>query len=638
MGEKYSDGMNYKVIAFVLACYSNDEQLRMMKKVAHECKKHDCKVVFFSTISDLYLNDLLDAGEKKIFDTISVECFDAIVLMSESFKQNEDQIRMIQRAHNAGVLVIAVDKYMEGCINISFHYGDAFREIVKHMIEFHGYRTINFMGGIPGNSYSDERLEVYKEVLKENQIPFDPKRVYYGYFWKDPTVVAMQKMFDDGLPLPEVIICANDAMAITVCTFLQERGYRIPEDIAVSGFDGIEMEKYSRPRMTTGIYNVDGFVDLMFNIVNNHYLADQEGKRIPVYNKMQIGRSCGCAGGGMAHVCSEMVQLKADLQREIKNQVMMSQMVANHGNAERLTDVIHAIPKYMEPLHYKDFWFCANQNLVEEAWYMELLHENEFVANNPNYTRKLSVLHYQKDTDMPVVDYSQKISFGDLIPQRDKQLKENDYLLVLTVHMKGVTAGYAVVSFDIDQFWFSGYSSFITNFKYLMEMQKVQMKLMQFYLCDSLTGLFNRTGFNQKMHAIMDNSQKLDMSVILLDMDGLKNVNDTYGHSEGDNALRALGHIIQNSIDREIAVRIGGDEFLVAFVGKEIGERAEEIVANIKEGIKKYNKTSGNKYEIHASIGCYTNHIKDRTMDDFLIKVDNLMYARKAMHKKYGDI
>lgn len=639
MEQKYSIGMNYKVIAFILSCFSNDEQLRMMKKVAHECKKHDCKVVFFSTLSDFIYKDMIATGEKKIFDTISVERFDAIVLISESFKHDEDQIRMTQRARRAGVPVIAVNKYMKDCINISFDYGDTFREIVRHMIEFHDYRTINFMGGIPGNNFSDERLETYKEALKEHNIPFDERRVYYGYFRNEPTQVAMQKMLDDDLPLPEAIICANDAMAITVCSFLQARGYRIPEDIAVSGFDGIEMEKYNRPRLTTGVCDEDKFIDMVFEILNNDIPSYEDGRKLSIYSKMQIGRSCGCTGMETVHVCSEMVQLKSDLQREIRSQTMMSQMVARYGNAERLMDVIQGIPEYMEPLRYKEFWFCANEDLIEQEEQNRDPNPDRYVDGNPNYTRTLNVLHYKKKPEIPGVDYQQKVTFGELIPDLEHQFQLNDYLMVLTMHSKGVTAGYIVVSFDIDTFWFTAFASFITNFRYLLEMQKEQMKLMQFYLCDSLTGLYNRTGFNQKMQLIMDDSSDLDLSVILLDMDGLKNINDTYGHNEGDHALKTMGAIIQNSVDGEISARIGGDEFVVAFVGKYISERTEEIVANIKKGIKNYNKTSRKKYEIHASIGYYTNLIKGRSMDYFMNKVDHLMYARKAIHKmKMGDI
>lgn len=634
MGKKYSEGESYKVMAFVLSCFSNDEQIRIMKKVAAECGRRHCKVVFFSTLTDFYFNDLNDAGEKKIFDTVSVERFDYIVLMSESFKQDEEQLAMVKRANAAGVPVIAIDKYMEGCINLAFEYGDTFREIIKHMVEYHGYRTINFMGGMPGNSYSEERLNVYKEVLAENNIPFDPKRVYYGYFWGEPTKIAMDKMFADGLPMPEAIICANDAMAITVCSYLQEKGYRIPEDIAINGFDGIEMERYCRPRLTTGVYNVDELIQKLFEIIDSNAAEHWKKERILIHNKIQIGRSCGCSELETMHVASEMIQLKADLHQEIKYQSNMGQMVANFGNAERLVDVIDAVPEYMMPLRYKEFWFCANEDLVEEADLNLEPHRNEYMPENRNYTRTLNVLHYCDGGAMPEVDYRERITFGDLIPDRKRQLEENDYLLVLTIHMKGQTAGYAVVSFDMKDFWFTAYASFITHFRYLLEMQKSQMKLMQVYMCDPLTGLYNRKGFYQKIQMVMEAAVDMDMSVISIDMDRLKLVNDTYGHAEGDEALRTLGKIIKESIQHEIAARIGGDEFLIAFVGQDIEDRTEEIVAEIKKGIRQHNGQSNRSYELHASVGAYTNRVRNHTLDHFLKKADDLMYARKYLHRK----
>ncbi len=642
MGEKYSQGKSYKVIAFMLACFSNDEQLRMLKRVAVKCKEYDCKVVFFSTISDYYINDDIDNGEKSIFDTISVEYYDAIVLMSESFKWDEDQIRMINRARKADVPVIAVDKYMKDCINITFEYGDAFRKIVKHMIEIHGYRTINFMGGIPGNSYSEVKLQVYKEVLIENGITFDPRRVYYGQFWKGATEAAMQKMLDDGLPLPEAIICANDVMAITVCNFLQERGYRIPEDIAVSGFDGIEMEKYSRPRLTTCTSNLDVFIDTVFEMINKNDLSCEE-RRIPIYNKMQIGRSCGCQGVESVSVCSEMIQLKTDLQKEISSQGILSQMVANYGNAEHLKDVIYALPNYMGFFQYKEFWFCGNEKLAKSLNIKGVYEEPD---RNRDYSKediRYNVIHYYNRLEDSVGDITQTIAFGELIPQRDEVFEENDFLLVLNIHINGVTTGYTVVSFDIDKFWFSAYASFIINFMYMLKMQKVQVELMHTYMCDSLTGLYNRAGFNQQVRDLMDKYSDLQMAVIMLDMDGLKRINDTFGHSEGDATLEVLGNIVRSSIkqktEQEIAARAGGDEYFVALVGEDIGKRAEEIVNTIKNKIQEYNKTSGKSYEIHASIGCFTDFIKDNTLDHFLIHADRLMYKRKALHRKQkGDI
>ncbi len=637
--KKYSEGKDYKVVAFILASFFNDEQTRLIKKVVAEAAARHYKVVFFSTLSDFYYNDLNDKGEKKVFDIVSVERYDAIVLMSESFKDDAGQLALVEKANKAGVPVITVDKNFDGCINIAFDYGDAFREVVRHMVVNHGYRVINFMGGMPGNNYSEERLAVFQEVLAENNVPFVPERVYWGYFWEDPTREAMQKMFADGLSMPEAIVCANDAMAITVCRCLQEKGYRVPEDVAVSGFDGIDMERYSRPRLTTGVQNVDEFIRILFDIIaTGEYKVNKNGK-VLIYNKVQIGNSCGCSNLETMHVASEMIKLKSELHQQIKYQGDLNQLIANYGHAENFTDIIKAMPEYMSPLRYKTFWFCANTDLIEEKELNTRMHDAAYKEDNPSYTKHMNVLRYDNSREMPQTDYWEHIEFGELIPDRSRQLDENDFLLVLTTHMKGRAVGYTVITFELEWFWFTAYAAFLTCFRQLLEMQKAQMELMRLYMCDLLTGLYNRNGFYQKIQLLLEMAEEMDMTVISLDMDGLKKINDTYGHAEGDEALKAIGSIIKANIRHELAARIGGDEFLIAFAGKDIDERTEEIVSRVKQGIRSYNENSNKEYDIHASIGVYTNRVKNHTLDHFLKKADDLMYARKYLHKKErGDI
>lgn len=637
--KKYSEGEDYKVVAFIVAGFFYDEQVRIIKRVAGEAAKHHCKVVFFSTLSDFYYHDLNAAGEKKIFDVIDVARYDAIVLMSESFKDDTEQLALVKKANMAGIPIITVDKSFNGCINLAFDYGDAFREVVKHMVEFHGYRTVNFVGGIPGNSFSEERLAVFKEVLAQNNIPYEEERIYWGYFWEDPTVAAMQKMFEAALPMPEAIICANDKMAMTVCKCLQEKGYRVPEDVAVSGFDGIEIERYTRPRLTTGIRNEEEFVRMLFDIiVTGEYKSDENGK-VLVYNKIQLGGSCGCTNPDAVQVTSEMAKLKSDLIQQIEYQGNLNQLIVNFGHAEQFTDIVEAVPEYMGALRYKTFWFCANTDFVEETKISTQLQAEAYMPDNASYTKHMDVLRYCNEGEKPEIDYWESMELGELIPDRKKQLVENDFLLVLTVHMKGKAVGYTVITFDLDLFWFTAYAAFITSFRQLLEMQKVQMELLRVYMCDSLTGLYNRNGFYQKIQTLLQMGEELDLTLISMDMDGLKKINDTYGHLEGDEAIGALGNIIKSSIHHELATRIGGDEFLIAFAGKNIEKRTEEIVELINQGIRAYNETSKKAYDIHASIGAYTNKIKNHTLDYFLKKVDDLMYAKKYQNKKErGDI
>lgn len=619
---KYSENKDYKVIAFIVAYFYNDERLDMIRAAAKECAKHNCKIVFYSTLSDFYNHDLTDEGEKKIFSLVEAEKFDAIVLMAESFKQDEDYLRMVSRAHKAGVPVISVDKELADCINIHFDYKSVFRRIVEHMIEYHGYRKVNFIAGFPGNEFSEERIAVYRDVLEKNGIPFEPDRVYYGQFWSDPTLKAMQEMEKKGFDDVDAIICANDVMAIVAGNYLTERGYHIPHDIAVSGFDGIHMEKYCVPRLTTGIYNLDGFIDTVFHIIDDEIGKEDYRREWTVSNKMQIGRSCGCDGVLPQYAAFEMVQLKQDINSEIQFQTTMGQMVTNFANTERDAEVFFHMPEYIKDMHYTDFWYCMNIPALRKE--------------GMDYTPQMKVMHYHfSPTDGTSGEKNMDLELGSLVPDLDSYLKKTDYLLVTTMHMEGKTTGYTVVNFDVNKFWATAYATFLINFRHLQEMRNTYRMMLDTYRKDPLTGLYNRTGFYHVVKPLMENAADLEMSVIMMDMDHLKTINDTYGHAEGDFALRAIGDIIRESTEEELTARIGGDEFLIVITGEHTAQRADAIVKAMQKGFAEHNgKYPDRGYELHASTGVYTDRIGDHILDYFMKKADDIMYAIKEKHHR----
>lgn len=632
MAKKYAEDDRHKVIAVCLSCFANADNAKIIRQIIKEARKHHCKVVFFSTLTDFNAGDLNDEGEQKIFDAISVECYDAIVLMAESFKRDAAQIALVERAVAEGVPVISVNKHLENCINISFDYRGIFKKIVKHMVEDHGFRTINYLSGVPGVVYSEERFAVFKEVLADNNIKFEPDRVFYGYFREDPTRLVMKKILANKKQMPEAFICANDRMAKTVCECLQENGYRVPEDVAVSGFDGVDLAKYCLPCLTTGQVDMEECIRTIFEIIDKKTGERKKKKEYFISGHMELGCSCGCKQEEEMYYGSEIMQLKNLLGRERLFQWRMSQMVARLGNHENLNEVIETVPEYMNDLKYKELWLCTNNDLQTDN---NLLMRKRLKQDiNSVYTKQMSVIHVKKTQDATKVKYGKMMSFGELIPGREKVFAENDFLLVAPVHIQSQAVGYTVTSFDEDKFWFSAYASFINNLRYILEMQKNRIKVMHMYMSDSLTGLYNRSGFYQKIGPLMENAKDKDMSIISIDMDRLKVINDSYGHSEGDEALRALAEIMQKSINHEIAARTGGDEFLIAFVGKNIEERTDVIVNKIKKGIREYNKSGKKEYELHASIGAYTNRIDKHSLDFFLKKADELMYARKYLHRK----
>lgn len=295
------------------------------------------------------------------------------------------------------------------------------------------------------------------------------------------------------------------------------------------------------------------------------------------------------------------------------------------------------VPEFMGSLWYKDFWFCANEGFLEkDIPGIGSLGKEE----KADYTPVAKVLHYHNTDDAGAevgqaeVHYWEDMESGRILPDLHAQLEQNDFLLVNTVHLQGRSIGYTVVTLDIGRFWFVGYSAFLASFRHLMELQRSQNQLMKMYMEDLLTGLYNRNGFYLKVNRLLEKAEGLDLTIISLDMDGLKRINDTYGHAEGDEALHSLGGIIKGSLRQEFAARIGGDEFLVAFAGNNIGDRTREIVSRIEQGIEEYNKVSGKVYKLQASIGFYTDCVQGHSLDYFLKKADDLMYACKYNHKK----
>jgi diguanylate cyclase (GGDEF)-like protein len=148
---------------------------------------------------------------------------------------------------------------------------------------------------------------------------------------------------------------------------------------------------------------------------------------------------------------------------------------------------------------------------------------------------------------------------------------------------------------------------------------------------DQLTGLYNRSYINLIMKEIRD---FMNIGLFMFDIDGLKYVNDTYGHLQGDKLILESAEIIKNAFGNgEITARIGGDEFIV-IIRDCTGEKAEGALVRVKDQIRKYNDSKSEYFEISISAGYVISEDKDSNFDYLMQKADELMYADKSLKKK----
>jgi diguanylate cyclase (GGDEF)-like protein len=153
---------------------------------------------------------------------------------------------------------------------------------------------------------------------------------------------------------------------------------------------------------------------------------------------------------------------------------------------------------------------------------------------------------------------------------------------------------------------------------------------------DSLTGIGNRYSFNEFTNKLSRLSVKQSWAIVMIDMDHFKEINDKYGHLEGDNALRDMAEIIKDTIRHsDFTARYGGDEFVLAV---KMDYDIEKLLARLQETITRWNERRTRPYRIEMSYGydIYTTG-GTRSMDEFLKHIDTLMYKHKAERRRKGD-
>lgn len=155
-------------------------------------------------------------------------------------------------------------------------------------------------------------------------------------------------------------------------------------------------------------------------------------------------------------------------------------------------------------------------------------------------------------------------------------------------------------------------------------------------LTDELTGLYNRRGFLTLAKQQLKISNRLKKGVLILfaDMDGLKNINDQFGHNEGDLAIIEIASIFKEIFrESDIIARIGGDEFVVFPV--EISDKSPEILnARFIKQIEVHNKDRDFDRQLRVSIGIvYYPKECPYSIDELLTQADKKMYEQKCYRK-----
>lgn len=248
-------------------------------------------VNFFTFVSGPISNWYLHATEK----LVSPEYLDGIIAISGTLggQASDDELESFYRTF-APLPIVSISRIIRGTYSMMSDNQSGIHQLMKHLIEEHNHRHIAFITGKAQNSESILRLQAYQESLRQYGLPYDENLVYYGDFFWEGGNLAIRAFIDERKVQFDAVVAANDYMAISAIQELRRRGYRVPEDIAVVGFD--DMDEAKTMDLTTVRQPLDQFgyesVKMLISLIGGE---TPETPILYLPTDIVLRGSCGCS-------------------------------------------------------------------------------------------------------------------------------------------------------------------------------------------------------------------------------------------------------------------------------------------------------------------------------------------------------
>ncbi len=634
--------MARKVIGLLSAGPENTYAARLVEGIAMRCRTYGYDVAVFAVLPALgTAQEKYMAGEMNIYTLLNPDRIDGLVV--DVFSLTDSSSLQLIPAITSLVKecpkpVVAVGGVMGNYPAFVPANRRVFRELVEHVIVKHGCRKLYFLGGPEGNAETIDRLSGFADALSAYDIPFDEQNVFYGDFWYSGGAALAKRILSGELERPQAVICASDHMAIGLTNHLVEGGLRVPEDIIVTGFDATQDSAINRVTITSMPADIEG---VAVSGVDQLRMLMEPGAALAPYTpndqkKLRTGMSCGCN--------SDMSQIMEQLRLSLYNvnhdyssvdvvadigMLIESNMVEYLSGCDTPKECIHQVYNHTYLMgDYDEFYLCLEENWLnadlccQEGYPRQI----KMVVNN---TPALGSGHYE---DGYVFDTAL------MLPDLGSESVKPSLYYFMAVHFLDQSMGYAVLRHELQhvQPMSCVIRNWVKNISTGLHISRTTHRLASLSTRDGMTGVYNRRGMELMLDQMLRRAGPEDsVLAFVIDMDRLKEINDTFGHADGDFAINAISAAARRITGSgELCIRAGGDEFYIIGIGSYSPQEAENRIALFRQAMKEINATLHKPYTISASIGSACIPLASGMTVMGIIRIaDAKMYENKVQKK-----
>lgn len=585
-------------------CYV-EFQRDIMGGVIEQAFRSSCDVVAISAVNNFFNYDESSFAEASIFDMILSDRFSGFIYNRNSFGGDEIRRHIDELCIRSGKPVVLLDqKFHEEFDTISADDSAPFEEIVDHLINVHGCRRIYCLTGPKDVDISEEHLNGYFISMKKHKLKYDKSCYFYGDFWKQAPVRLAEHILRGELEKPDAVVCGNDVMAISLTERLISGGMRVPEDIAVTGFDASidsyrinpTITGYHRPNHRLGSEAVRKLCRIITGRVTPKIIGEE--------GSLRIGRSCGCIEEiRPLHGTQRRIKMDEDLSAKLYS----GDMLVSLTNADTLDGLIDAVDNYTYLIYRMNrFFICLTDSFVS--------------ALASDSTRRLT---FSVDEPMQI-SYSKSITdrsygserFPDTCAVLDKLLSDRKHpaaYYILPLCCNGNCFGYSAVSFGKSPITYSElYTQWIKYLNVALQgvlnrsRDRVRMERLEASSArDVLTGLLGLSGFfsacERKLGELGSDS---DVTYIHIELPKLKNSYYRCGGETVSKALRNFADILQSALKSgELCGAVAAGCFGVLTA---LPNRTEELFGDIRLRLETCVIEHGSDFGTAFTLGMFT--------------------------------
>lgn len=620
----------------------------------------DVKLILAQTNQPNYPHGLYEYQYWTSAELLKAEDIDLIIIVTsayQTFTPPEELKDFLNPFSKKPIVSIAADLPFDNLHYTTSDCTQAYNQVIEHLVKEHSCKNIGFLSAAETNSAEGTaRLAAFKKALENNHLIFNPDNVIEAMFVRDAAYTLTREKYKSKEDVKvDAFLAANDLMAEGCMKALQELGVKVPKDVKFVGFDDSVRASFTSPSLSTIDQNAAGqgyaAAELAWKILNGEKLPrETKTATEPIYRQ-----SCGCVKSSNISFVS-----RNQAGEIVENHHINSNTIEEYTESSRDINGIYTLIDTFHRNHTLEDFF---NSLTAIAGQLKFASMSVVLYEEPVYFKKSDKI------EIPDKAYLKVYIEGDrqIIPYDEKGIETNPHKNLIPPAFHSVTPGTYIVhpifagekqygylmvkptdsKFQMHHVYLKLIINAIANaWEYTQALNKNEaltnrnerllrnnQELNFQNSIDELTQVLNRRGFMEKAEKELKRAVKNGLSgmVFFADMDGLKKINDTYGHKVGDLAIQTEARVLSAAFrNSDIVGRLSGDEFAILSTGLTKG-----YLSAIRTRIEQLNLLLSQEAGLPVTLSLSLGHVaftpEKSNLDALLSRADEKLYEEKEI-------